>query len=182
MENKIKDSNSTGNLDHAQLFKLLVLIVALLALLFVAYKLSEKSKHDEVAREPQLPQVEKTNVDFSELPEKFPTDIPMEAGVRITQNYNSLTPEGQFQATRVFETSKSLDATIKVYTDFLNNNDWKITATLDQPNLKMVMGSKDGASIQVTVNQNTINDTKTVSISYMESLRDAMKKMDNTSK
>lgn len=167
MENKTKPSNNEGNIDQNQLFKLLVVVAALFALLFVAYKLSMNSKKEQAANQTQLAQVEKTNVDFSELPERFPSNIPIETGAQITQNYNSKTPEGQFQATRVFITKQSLAANIKLYTDFLTKEGYEIKSSVDQPTLKMVMGSKGAQSIQVTVNENTVNKDKTVSISYI---------------
>ena len=169
MENKIKPSNNEGSIDQNQLFKLLVVVAALLALLFVAYKLSLNSKKDQVAEESQPAQVEKTNVDFSKVPEKFPTNIPIEPGAKLTQNYNATTPDGQFQATRTFETQEALATNLKLYTEFLTDDGWEIKATTDDPTFKMVLGTKGKQSLQVSIDENKVTKIKTVSISYTES-------------
>lgn len=163
MENKNNQTNSS--VDFSQLFKLLVMVAAILALLFVAYKLLNNNKKEVV---PQLVNVEKTNVDFAKLPEKFPSNIPLEADAKILQNYNSVTPEGQFQATRQFETKKSLAENYAFYTDFLKKNGWEIKATTDDATYKMVMGSLLKKAIQVTIEENKINQVKIVTISYSE--------------
>lgn len=166
MENKIKSSNSTDQVDHNQVFKLLVVVAALFCLLFVAYILSNKSKQRQQVEQPQLAAPEKTNVDYSKLPEKFPASIPIESGAKITQNFNASSPDGNFQSTRAFETKETLAANLKLYTEFLKKDGWEIKATIDKPDLKMVFGQKDTEGIQVTMNENSITKKKTVSISY----------------
>lgn len=117
----------------------------------------------------QQPSVQKTNVDFSKLPEKFPSDIPIEKDAKITQNYNSTTPEGHFQATRTFVTQLSLAENFATYEKFFNDNGWTIIATTNDPTYKMIAGSKDKQNIQVTIDENKgENKIKTVSISYSE--------------
>ncbi len=154
-------------------FKLVVLVAAVLALLFVAFLVTKKfanrsSEQQSAQQKPAV--VEKTNVDFSKNPEKFPTDIPVEAGARITQNYNAVTPQGMFQATKVFETKDSLSSKLALYTKYFNDNGWSITATVDQETFKMVSAQKDGQTIQVSIDQNKVTNIRTVSINYSEKL------------
>ncbi len=163
MENKNSQPDSSVNFN--QLFKLLLMVVVILCLLFVAYKLMNTKK---VAEVPQLVNVEKTDVEISKLPEKFPSNIPLEEGAEVIQNYNSETPEGQFQATRQFETKKSLAENYALYTDFMKKNGWEIKATTDDPTYKMVMGNLLKKAIQVTIEENKINQVKIVTISYTE--------------
>lgn len=169
MENKTKASTTTDNIDQNQLFKLLVVVAALLALLFVAYQMSTKSRDAQpAAANPQLAEVEKVNVDYSQAPEKFPADIPIEPGAQITQNYNATSPDGRFQATRTFVTEAALATNLRLYTEYLTNNGWEIKATTDNPTYKMVMGAKGNQSIQVSIDENKVTKIKTVSISYTE--------------
>lgn len=169
MENKTKTSTLVVEVDHSQVFKLLVVVAALLCLLYVAYILSNKSKERQQVEAPQLAAPEKTNVDFSELPTKFPSNVPIESGAKTTQNFEVKSPDGNFQATRGFETKLSLADNLKLYTDFLKKDGWEIKATVDNKDLKMVIGQKAEKSLQITMNENTITKIKTVTISYAES-------------
>lgn len=163
MENKNSQPSSLD--DTNQLFKLLLIVAVILCLLFVAYKLMNIKK---VAEVPQLVNVEKTDVEITKLPEKFPSNIPLEEGAEVVQNYNSQTPEGQFQATRQFETKKTLAENYALYTDFMEKNGWEIKATTDDPTYKMVMGNLLKKAVQVTIEENKINQVKIVTISYTE--------------
>lgn len=164
MENK---TNQSKNLvDTNQLFKLLVMVAALLCLLFVAYKLAMLGGKKPVSVQPA--QVEKTNVEFTKLPEKFPTNIPLEKDSRVIQNFNTTTPDGQFQAVRTFETAKSLDENLKLYTDFLKKEGWQIVATVDKPAYKMITGQLGSKFISISIDDNKVTEKKSVSISYTE--------------
>lgn len=162
-----KNSQSTHIIDSDQLFNFVILVVALLCLLFVASKLGLGSKSQKLTTSDSV-QIEKTNVDFSKVPEKFPTDIPIEAGAKITQNFNATTPTGQFQATRVFETKKSLPDNLVLYSTFLKKNNWTIKSTIDNDNFKMVIAGMEKKSITVSIDENKTTKVKTVNISYTE--------------
>lgn len=113
-------------------------------------------------------QIVKKEVDKAKAPEKFPSDIPIEAGAVITQNYNATAPDGRFQATRVFETKKTLAENLTIYKDYLEEDNWKVASTVNLENYKMVFGSKGKAQLQVSIDQNSESKVKTVSISYTE--------------
>ena len=100
--------------------KLLLAIVAVLILAFVLYKFVGNNRQSSELKTPETAVVKKMDVDFSKLPEKFPTNIPIESGAKITQNYNATTPEGEFQATRSFVTTKTLAENIKIYSNILD--------------------------------------------------------------
>lgn len=158
--------------SHKTVFVLLGIVV-LAVILVVVLMFASKQKQQPVAtnEKPAAQQKEaivKTEVDPAKTPEKFPLDVPIEAGAKITQNYNATAVDGRFQATRTFETAKSLDANLKIYTDFLKANGWKIQATVDQPTFKMVMGTKDQSQLQISMSENSVSKTKTVDISLTD--------------
>lgn len=145
----------------------LVLFVAVAIGLFLKQKVSNKlfdqSKTDEAKVK-----ITKTHVDFSKTPEKFPENVPIESTAKLTQNYNSTTSEGHFQATRTFETQSTLEENFKLYTDFLKIDGWDIRANTDTPTYKMLLGIKGSQSLQITIDENMGSLIKTVSISYGE--------------
>lgn len=165
MENK--NTQSKHVVDAGQLFKMLVIVAALLCLLYVAYRLGGFNKVKPTVT-PQPAQVQKTNVDFSKTPEKFPANIPLEANARTTQNFNATTPDGVFQAVRTFVTGKSLADNLALYTDFLKKDGWTIKGTLDNPTYKMIIGAKDKSNIQISIDENKVTKERTVSVSYSE--------------
>ncbi len=114
---------------------------------------------------PTTLKVQKTEVPTSQLPQQFPSDIPIESGAKIVQNYNASAEDGRFQATRVFETKKTLSANYTLYKDFFSKNGWTVLTTLDQPTLKVVSAKKNNANAQVTINENSVTKIKTVDIS-----------------
>lgn len=151
--------------------KLLLAIVAVLILAFVLYKFVGNNRQSSELKTPETAVVKKMDVDFSKLPEKFPTNIPIESGAKITQNYNATTPEGEFQATRSFVTTKTLAENIKIYSNILDKDGWKSKVVVDDPNFKMISGSKDKKQITISVDDNKTTNIKTVTISYIETLK-----------
>lgn len=149
--------------------KKIIIFVILLLLTIVAavyYFTLQKGGQEQIRAESR--KVEKNNVDFAALPQKFPSNIPIEEGARLTQNYNSTTADGRFQATRAFETKASLDQNLRLYTDFLKADGWKVDGTTNNENYKMVYGSKENTALMITMDHNQANDLKTISIIYTE--------------
>lgn len=142
-----------------------LLVVVAAGAWFLLVKLEKKNAANKAKPAP-LVKAQKMDVDFSKTPQKFPADIPLEKNANITQNYNATTPEGVFQATRVFETSKSLADNMTLYTDFLNKNGWKISSTIDKPSLKSIIGKKGSETLLINITDNAVNHKKTVSITY----------------
>ncbi len=140
----------------------LVIAIVLLVLVAVFFIFFHKLKFDT---QRQI-KVEKTLVESSSLPELFPKDIPIEKDAKITQNYNATSPDGRFQATRAFETKKSLDENLKLYQDYFKKNKWDIQSTVDtDPNYKMIFAVKLPYQVQISMNKNTTSGIQTVDIS-----------------
>ncbi len=110
----------------------------------------------------------KTEVDSSEAPEKFPSDIPIEAGARITQNYNATTADGRFQATREFESTKTLAENLTLYRNYMTSEGWEVRSTVDQENYKMLFGVKDNTNLQISMDFNSELETRRVTIFFTE--------------
>lgn len=122
------------------------------------------------AEQPEVKkQIVKKDLAPEVAPERFPANIPIENGAKITQNYNATAPDGRFQATRAFETSLTLAQNLTLYKDFLLKDGWKIETNLDMENYKMVLGTKGNAQLQVSIDNNAAIGMKTVNISYTES-------------
>lgn len=112
----------------------------------------------------------KQEVEPTKNPEKFPTDVPIESGARITQNYNASTTDGRFQATKEFQTNKTLAENLTIYRSYLESNGWEIRSTVDQENYKMIFGVKGNADLQVSMDYNSEQDMRKVTIFYTESV------------
>lgn len=156
-------------MENNTVFKFVVMVAALLALLFVAIQLSknpvskEADQQEEAAKPAEIEQVSQDT-----LPNKFPEDLPSEPGAKITQNFNATESDGRYNATRQFETKNSLAANLTLYTNYLKKNDWEILATLDQPNLKMVMGQKGKQQLQASFAVDPTTNTNLVTLSLTE--------------
>lgn len=147
----------------------MVIVAALFALLYVALRLAQHPLGDKKDKPLPAPtEVKVMNVDFSQNPSNFPTNIPIEEGAKIVQNYNATTPTGLFSATRVFETNKSLADNYQLYKQFMESNGWEITSSVDQTNFKMLFSRKKGEELRVTMSTNSKYETKTVNITYTE--------------
>lgn len=123
---------------------------------------------DNPANNDPKPTLQKTEVDPSQKPDKLPANIPLEANAEITQNYTANNAEGKFQSTREFKTQRTLAENLSTYSQYLKNNGWTITTTVDQPTYKMVMGSKGYQKLHISIAENTVSSVKTVTISYTE--------------
>ncbi len=144
---------------------ILLIVVISLLMMFVVKKKQPTTVQTQTS---QNNLVKKQDVDVNKNPEKFPADIPIESGAKITQNYNATAQDGRFQATRVFETKKTLDENLTIYKNYLSKAGYKVQSTVDQNNYKMIFGTKDEASLQISIDNNTAFNIKTVSINYTE--------------
>lgn len=112
--------------------------------------------------------VETKDVPTSQFPENFPTDLPIEKGAEVTQNYTATTNDGRFQATRTFQTAKTLDENYKIYRDYSLKNGWELGTGVDQENIKVVTATKGNLTMTVTISQSTSSQAKTVNITITE--------------
>lgn len=156
---------------HKRLIVLLAILFVVIAGSFIYWKFASKTVDTPPPANEQAVVLEKplkSDVPTEKLPEKFPTNIPIEAGAKITQNYNTTSPDGSIQATRVFETKATLAENLALYKRYLSNNGYEIRSTIDQISYKMVIGANDDGTVQVSINQNSVTNIKTVSINYTQ--------------
>ena len=105
-----------------------------------------------------------TNVPNNQLPDRFPKDIPLEAGAAVVTNFNAINSAGMFQASRTFISSKSMSANFSLYQNWLKTNGWSVTlAQNDKANNRyFVMATKGGDSLNILIRM--LNDKVVVSI------------------
>lgn len=152
-------------------FKAAIAVIILLALLFAVIKLSKhpvSTTHPLGDKESQSGTVKIEQVSQSDLPNKFPSNLPTEAGAEISQNFNATETDGRYNATREFESKKTLAQNIALYTKYLNDNGWEIKANIDKPTLKMVMGKKDNQQLQISCAQNPDTKVSVITITLTE--------------
>lgn len=150
-------------------FKLIVMVLVLLGLLYAAIKLSQHPITPSAQTTTQPPQsVDIKNIDNSSLPDKFPADLPTEDGSKIIHNFNATEVDGRYNATREFESKKTLAQNISTYTQYLKANGWEIKATVNQSTIKMVMGQKGKQQLQIAAAQNPSTKNNIVTITLTE--------------
>lgn len=99
------------------------------------------------------PSVTIKEVPKDKLPEKLPTNLPTEVGAKITQNYSSTNATGDFQATRAYESKKTMAENKKIYTDFFAKDGWKVVAFLDESDYKVMTAIKGDLQMQLSLRQ-----------------------------
>ncbi len=155
---------------NSSVFKLVVMVAALFALLFVAIQLSRhpinggrKMGVDKLKTGTKI-----VKVSADKLPNKFPVDIPVEGDVRVIQNFNATELDGRYNATREFESKKTLAQNLSIYTKYLKDNNWDIKATIDEPDMKMVMGKKGLQQLQITAAIDPITNLNIITLNLTE--------------
>jgi len=148
----------------------LVALCIIAALVYVLVNTTSKTPVDDTTKPDHQtqPKVTRTDVDPTVVPEKVPKDIPMEKGATIIQNYTLATTDGKAQSTRAFKTSKSLADNYKLYTNYFNDNGWTIQNFVDNPKSKMINAVKDETRVQVTLNESSVDKSRTVDITVTD--------------
>lgn len=164
---------SVQTVDQDQLFKLVVLIAALLALLYVALLLANESKQrtgqtEVVQQESNLP-IEKVAIPNEKLPGLFPSDIPVETGVEIIENSQVTTDDGVVQVIRIFESAKSMNENYNLYLNYLTRNDWQITNQDNGSTQKLLRGKKGYQTLLIIMDPNPAKQTTTITLTMTES-------------
>lgn len=116
------------------------------------------------------PEPEKTDFGAS-VPTDFPTDIPLEQGVKVEQSYG-LNYVGQKQLTIVFLSVKTVKENLSLYADFLKKQNWIISNKYESAELSSLYGTKENNDINVTISENTLSISiqSRVSISILKKL------------
>lgn len=143
-----------------------VVAVLVIGLGVVAALLKRQNNTDRVV----TMHINKYEVPLGQLPDKFPTNLPAEAGAKVTQNYTSTTPDGRFQATRTYETAKTLDENYSLYQDYFQKNGWQLQTGEDGKDIKLVSASKDGLKALVTITANQSTKVRVVDVTFTQTL------------
>ena len=121
---------------------------------------------------PAAPASVVTNLPTSSIPEKFPPGLPMEAGATIVSNYNATSADGRIQATRSFESAKSVSANFKLYKTFIMNktNGWIYLNEVNdqsQPNNKALFASGMGGILGINISAAVTPGHSVVDLSFV---------------
>lgn len=164
----------TGNISKNAILAIAGLAVLIIVIYFVASgrqgaapgteKTGRESKETSETKEFA---VTKKEVPANEAPSGFPSEVPIEAGAKITQNYEADTTDGRHQATRTFESSRTVAQNYQTYLNFLTQNGWEVTNKLQTDNLASVFGKKDDAELSATISKNSISGVVSVELSHI---------------
>ena len=100
----------------------------------------------------------------SVLPSGFPSDIPIEVGATITQNYSTTNPLGQPIAVREFVSKSSMAANLTLYKTSLAASGWTITNTVDASDQKIIDATKGNNNVRVRIYTNAGKVTVTIQV------------------
>lgn len=160
------------NIDHPQRNKFLwlvgFLVVVVVAIVVAKMTMPKTDKpvvkeQNEEKKNDTKPAVSITEIPKDKIPDKMPSNLPIESDAKITQNYSAV--QGQsFQYTRAYETKKSIVDVRKSYQDYFAKNGWKVVATLDDAGLKVFTAVKDELQMQVSMSDSTISKLVLVEI------------------
>lgn len=153
-----------SNTYHKAFLAAAIIIAVALVVFIVMVAFPIRNADKKMAVKPS--QQKKTELPVSQTPAKFPAEVPIEKGAKILQNYN-ISDADSLQATRVFETTKSLDENFNLYKEFFTKNGWTIINTLNQPQLKVISATKEDFHAQVTIAENA-KKVKTVDLSFTQ--------------
>ncbi len=104
-------------------------------------------------REGEKTSVEISTVPSDRLPERFPTDIPLEPNAEVNLNFNAVNLDGKFQSSREFVSAKSAEENFIFYQAALKNNNWQITQAFEDVSMSqyVIMASKAGNELNIRV-------------------------------
>lgn len=154
--------------------KSLVLIIMILALAIgltmIVSMVMQTNMSDTASPQSDTNQSKVTKADIPQdkLPNKFPEDMPIESGAVITQNFSAFGEDGSYQATRAFETTKSLAENMTIFRQYMTKNGWEIKSSVDNPTLKSVVAAKGTQRLSVSASDNPATKVKTVTITVTE--------------
>ncbi len=95
--------------------------------------------------------VPQTAVPETKLPDRFPSDVPIEAGAQITQNFNAVNSSGKFQASREFISKKTVEENYTLYQAVLKQNGWTVTSTTTSSVQSIILATKGADSLNIRI-------------------------------
>lgn len=111
--------------------------------------------------------VAKKEVAANQAPSGFPSDVPIEAGATIIQNYEADVSDGRHQATRVFQSSKTVAQNYQLYLDFLTKNGWTVSNKSETETIASLYAVKAGSELTVSITKNSVTGVVTVDLSAL---------------
>jgi hypothetical protein len=101
--------------------------------------------------------------------EKFPTGVPIEAGAIIARNYNPTSPDGKTQATRSFDSRKSLGGHFALYEAFImdRKSGWTYLNEVNDPAHKALFASGANGILNINILAGSASRKAVVEISFL---------------
>ena len=84
------------------------------------------------------------------VPDDFPTNIPLEAGVMLDQSYRLDYPD-QKQLTAVFVSKETMKKNYDMYSDFLKKEKWSIRNAYESEGISSLYAMKENSEINITL-------------------------------
>ena len=128
-------------------------------LIFTYFRFLDQSGADQIVTQSKkdipVNDVSKKNdgnrIDFgAKVPEDFPTNIPLESGVMMTQSYRLDYP-GQKQLTVTFLSQETVKKNFGLYAKFLQKDQWAISNAHESKILSFLYATKDTNEMNITV-------------------------------
>lgn len=115
-------------------------------------------------------QMKPVTTDPSQLPDRFPPDVPLEAGAEVTQNYTT-SKAGYFQSTRAFATKKSAAENMRIYETYFKDSGWTVIQKIEEKGVRSLTATQDTtrAHVDIIDNQATGARTVEITIEYLSS-------------
>jgi hypothetical protein len=140
--------------ERKKIIDVLIGVMAVAMITSVVFYLSEGSKYVSlVSTKVQLgvTSQEPQKTDFgTSTPTDFPTDIPIEKGVKVEQSYG-LNYVGQKQLTIVFLSAKTVKENYSLYSNFLTKQGWSVSNKYESANVSSLYGTKESNDINITI-------------------------------
>lgn len=120
----------------------------------------------------KLPALNVQNVPLYSFPNKFPVSVPVEEGAIVVSNYNATSPDGKIQATRTFESKKSVDENFGFYKKFIadRNSGWVFLNEVNngnQPGHKALFAKSGFGTLSVNISARGAPAASLVEISFL---------------
>ena len=135
-----------------------IIVLAALGLFGISYQGGDDNAPPlakvEILR--QTPEPKKTDFGTT-IPSGFPTNIPLEKGLKTEQSY-LLDYTGQKQLTIVFLSTKTVAENYALYTNFLKKENWKVGNKYEGEKLSFLYGTYGEGEvhdINVTISEHT---------------------------
>ena len=92
------------------------------------------------------------NSEGGKLPGDYPKDVPVASGAKVVMATN-VNNEKDRGSNLVLESTDSLEHLVAFYQKGLNDNGWKVNATLSQPQMTVITAAKDTRELSLSIQQ-----------------------------